>query len=169
MTSILHRVLAASALSLLTLTACSTAPPPARVICVGPEDPDDLEDLFDRDIVRHDDARCRTGDPLFSLVSVADAPPIGMAIGSSHASHYRASHGTVLKSRSKSLVPGSQRPSALRTAAPLPAPRTAAPAPSRANTAPSAAKPVPAPRVVAPAPKPAPKAPAPKPAPKPSK
>lgn len=178
MTSTLTRILTpftALSLAFVPLTACGTAPPPAQLICIGPEDPDDLEDLFDRDVVRHEDARCRAGDPLFSLVSVENAPGVGDGLDAVYVSSYRSSHSSHLRSRSTSLIPGVQSRSARRTAAPLPAPRTGAPAATRANTAPSAAKPVPtaapprpAPKVetVKPAPAPRPAPAAPKPAPR---
>lgn len=77
---------------LIPLTACGS-PTPAPVtpisyaagICVGPEVPDDLEDLVDRDIVRKPDSHCRVGDSLpgdenyWVFTDTTDAPDLDVS------------------------------------------------------------------------------------------
>lgn len=162
----LSAILALSALSFASLIACGAPAPepvPTAMVCFGPESPDDLEDFVDRDIVRHPDAACASGDPRFAFSQVrGPIPEIGEQIGDTGAlviyRERQRSRLSVLRSTSRtpaptatptSAPPASVSPSAPRT----PAPRApaATPAPTRAPAAtgaPSRARvaPAPAPR-----------------------
>lgn len=143
MTNTLTRVLAALALSTLTLTGCS-APVPLR-ICVGPETPDDLEDFLDRDLVRHPDFRCDRRDDDFEFVFVESPPAIGSELGDDgdlgiyrqrHSSRYRSTHPTPPAYRAPNLIPAPQIASKASTRPPA-----AAPAPSRPRSTPAPSAP----------------------------
>jgi hypothetical protein len=185
-TARLLAVTALSALLLSPLAACGAPAPSTQQICLGPEVPDDLEDLYDRDVVRYPDDACRSGDPLYGFASVQsfDVPPMGEEVGETYASGYRSSHVVYLRDSNYRRVnrtkvyrapssyytprPGSTS-GGIKGYTPAPKVKPAAPAPQGASKASSApAAPVPSPKAGTPskantAPKVAPPA-APKPA-----
>lgn len=129
------RLIAAASLALaLPLAACGSSPVTYVQVCVGPEDADDLEDLFDRDTVVHDPSRCNGTDSRFSLVSVeAPAPPVGEELEDDGSGRYRrtsAHRGSAPASRASTPSPGSagsaQATSAPKTTTVKPAPKSTA-------------------------------------------
>lgn len=90
-------VLVAFFVGLGALTACGGAPATPVVYCAGPEVPDDIEDLFDRDMVRYPDEVCAQGAlprgfALVSAPSYADVPDFGEELDSDSDWGYHRSH-----------------------------------------------------------------------------
>ena len=90
-------VLVAFFVGLGALTACGGAPATPVVYCAGPEVPDDIEDLFDRDMVRYPDEVCAQGAlprgfALVSAPSWADVPDVGEELDSDPDWGYHRSH-----------------------------------------------------------------------------
>lgn len=164
-----------AAFTALSLAACGSpatspvsapAPPPSYRVCLGPETPDDLEDLIDVDVVRHEDFPCSVARQGFAWATLTYLPAVGE---SPDAETVRAHRVRVSAARSTpravpttapvspTAVPGR---GTAPTVAPTPAPRSPASTAPPVRPAPRAQAPAPAPRLApAPAPRPAPSRP----------